>query len=91
MDWAPACAGEQDSPPEKLAQPHDSRAILFIEPREAGSVDVEHRNHLHVADQRNDDLARRGAVAGDVTGKRMDVLDQLHLAGRRGGTAHPLA
>ncbi len=47
------------------------------------TVDVEHSEQLAIADQRNDNLAVRCAVAGDVAGEGVDVFHQLNLTGLR--------
>src|SRR6185503_20553600 len=55
------------------------------------AVEVEHADHLATGDHGDNHLAPRGGVAGDVSGKRVDIRDHDRLAVARGRAAHALA
>lgn len=54
-------------------EPADAGAIGFVEAGEARTVEIEHAGHAAGNDKRQDELGTRGGVAGNVTGKSVDI------------------
>src|SRR6476659_8781313 len=76
---------------KNLAKLQASRLVVIRESRTERTVEVEHRKQFAVADDRNHQLAIRRAIAGDVSGKGVDIVHTLYLPGRGGGAADALA
>src|SRR5258706_9333688 len=83
----PDVRGVQEDVGERL----EAAAVVFVEAREVGTVQVEDADHLAETHERHDDLAPRVRVACDVAGKGVHVRhdDRFLVAG--GGSAHALA
>ncbi|KFY23051.1 hypothetical protein V493_06136 [Pseudogymnoascus sp. VKM F-4281 (FW-2241)] len=62
---------------QQLGQLIQRQRILLIKPTQHGTVDIQHRNNLSVDQQRDDNLALRRAVAGNVVRERLDVVNDL--------------
>ena len=61
---------------------HDFKKMLLvglIEPTDGRAIDIQHADHFSIVMERNDDLGIGCAVAGDVAGKLMNVIDKLRF------------
>ena len=65
--------------------------IRFREAVKVGAVDIQDAPDGAVFVDRKDDLRIGGAVAGNMTGKSMDIGDKKNRVLCRGGTADALA
>ncbi len=55
----------------------DPGGVFSIETRGERAVEVDHRDRFAAPDRRHDQLRTARRIAGDMAGKRMDVVDQL--------------
>src|SRR5258708_6272844 len=62
--------------------------VLEVEPRQSGTVEVEHAQNLAVAQQWHNQLGARGRVASDMTRELLDILHQDRAALLHGRAAN---
>src|SRR3954462_4397983 len=62
--------------------------ILGVEPREIGTVEIQHTDDLAVSRQWDDEFGAGCGVAGDMAGKRLHVRDKDRPPLARGSAAH---
>src|SRR4051812_12213496 len=82
--------GGSESADQDLGEPDAARLVLLRESRPFRAVDVEDAEQLAVADQWKHNLAVRRAVAGDVAGEGVNILDPLDLPALGRSAAHAL-
>lgn len=75
---------------DPVSESRDTCCVNAVEARGQRAVQVDHRDKIIPAQDRNDQLRPARGVARDVSGKSVDILDQLGLPGLRGGAANAL-
>ncbi len=68
----------------------ETGGVELIEAGMQRAVDIEHTPQATGDQHRQDDLAVRGRIAGDMTGERMHIFDHLDLPAAGAGAAHAL-
>src|SRR5215469_6800218 len=68
--------------------PLHSHLVVRVEARHEGAIQIENAENLAVSDQRDNQFGPGRRVAGDMTRKRMDVLDQDRVSALNSGAAN---
>ena len=74
--------GRSDALAQQGCQRFDAGAILSIEARQAGTVEVDHCHHCAIAKHWDDQFGSGARIAGDVPGEGVHVGNKLRFSGR---------
>ena len=69
------CRGSGDARGNHRRQSFKSCGVFDVEAGSARAIEINHPHERAIMDDRHDDLRRAGRIAGDMSGKGVNILD----------------